>query len=321
MTYVTIDFDEHEPYPKGSNVPKDYVNRPRGLVKLHGPGNLSMRPFWALVDTGCDYLHLLEEAADKVGIDLSNAKRFRISTAGGLIYMRQKEVEVEIQGELVKVPCNFGKNAKPLIGMQAIFETMESVGFRSTEWLIDWHPDRTNAKVLVSNYKKESRLVKGRKSGPEITVSADANYNPPMSEWDKQLLAATASSAVEDHSFDLSVENTGKTDIEEGKLRVELVWLEKDDPDDDLEELDHWDITDGSAIPRDAHNDNDKRHYLSEVNLKPGDSDNLCSIRVTSPSRKTHLRKARFFRLKWTLDLKGMPSIEGELDLTQIDSV
>lgn len=104
-------------------------------------------------------------------------------------------------------------------------------------------------------------------------------------------------------------------------MQVELVWLGKDDPDDDPEELGHWDITDESAIPRGAHNDNDKRHYLSNVNLKPGDSDNLCSIRITSPMRRAPLRKARSFRIKWTLDFEGMPSIEGELDLTQIDFV
>ncbi len=146
MTYSTVDFDAGEQY---------VLNRPKGAVVLHGPGGPHGTQWktLALVDTGADYLHLPEEAAQKVGIFLYQAPVFRISTAGGVIRMVRRNVDVEIQGVKVNVPVNFARGAVPLIGRQAIFRVLEAAGFTTREWLLKW---RTSTPQFQQVKKLES---------------------------------------------------------------------------------------------------------------------------------------------------------------------
>jgi hypothetical protein len=132
MTYLTIDFDDSEKY---------VGNRPKGVVILKGPGGRhgTTWTFLALVDTGADFMHLPDKAATAVGISLANAPVVKLSTAGGIIHAKRRNVDVEIQGVLVNVPVNFHKDSMPLIGRQAIFRILDTSGFSPSEWLLDWH--------------------------------------------------------------------------------------------------------------------------------------------------------------------------------------
>jgi predicted aspartyl protease len=129
VAYVTVDFDDGEPYNG---------NRPVGKVVLHGPGGphgTTWTAYPVLVDTGADYMHLPDAAAAAVGLSLAGATAHNVSTAGGIVTVRRLTVQVEVHGILRKVPVNFAPNGKPLIGRQAMFAAIKSAGFSTTEWL------------------------------------------------------------------------------------------------------------------------------------------------------------------------------------------
>lgn len=138
MSYITVDFDDGVPYAS---------RRPMGTVVLNGPGGIHGHRWQAiaLVDTGADFLHLPEEAATAVGISLVNVQQVNLLTAGGKVHMKQLKVDVEIQGILVNIPVNFAKNALPLIGRQAIFAILNTTGFSTSEWLLDWHKPQSHS--------------------------------------------------------------------------------------------------------------------------------------------------------------------------------
>ena len=132
IIYVSIDFDAGRPY---------VGNRPKGTVVLTGPGGpLGTR--WAtiaLVDTGADYLQLPQSAANAVGLSLAGASSVSVTGIGTLpVPMHKMTVSVEIEGYVINVPALFAPNAKPLIGRQAIFAFLNTSGFTTTEWLLDW---------------------------------------------------------------------------------------------------------------------------------------------------------------------------------------
>ena len=131
VAHVTIDFDDGVPYSG---------NRPVADVVLQGPGGPhgSTWRVQALVDTGADYMHLPVQALQAVGIATTGAPQNRILTAGGTVVMQRVNVDVEIQGTLVNVPCNVLAGAKPLVGRQAIFTMLETAGFSTSEWLLDY---------------------------------------------------------------------------------------------------------------------------------------------------------------------------------------
>jgi predicted aspartyl protease len=133
MAYASVDFDDGEAY---------VGNRPVETVRLHGPGGPHGNTWstLALVDTGADYMHLPTEGATAVGISLAGASSITTSTAGGLATMKQQAVDVEFHGKRIHVPVNFAPGTVAVIGRQAIFDVVESAGFTTAEWLLDWWP-------------------------------------------------------------------------------------------------------------------------------------------------------------------------------------
>jgi predicted aspartyl protease len=320
MTPVSVTYDEHRAWGRpGYQRSGTYRYRPFEEVTIHGP--MGSKRLWCLVDTGADRLQVHTSVAKRLGINLTRGKIKDVQLAGGGTsrVTQVAGINVEIEGQTYVADCLFGSNKTPILGRETILSAID-IGFDAKGWLLKLSAPQNALQVRVDNYKKERRTVTGRKLGLDVAVNAAANYNPPMSEFDKLLFSQKPSSEVQDYSFDLSIENMGKTHIE-GRLKVEFVWLEEVDPDGEPEERGRWDITAGLAIPRGAHDDTQKRHYLSRVNLNPGDTDKLCSITITSPLRKVALRKAWFFQIKWTLDPRSMPSIEGKLDLAQMNTV
>lgn len=177
MTYLSINFNKGERY---------IGNRPFGTVILKGPGGSHGKSLQAiaLVDTGADFMHLPDEAATYVGISLANSRVFKVSTAGGIIKVRQQNVNVEIQGVSVNIPVNFSKNAKPLIGRQAIFAILDTAGFSTTEWLLDWpHPPQLSS-TISSTTQKQSTIALRQEDiiCQDIQdVLVKMGYSPPQS--------------------------------------------------------------------------------------------------------------------------------------------
>lgn len=132
VIYATVDFDDGRAYTG---------NRPMGTVVLIGPGgpNGTRWSNLALVDTGADYLMLPDSAASAVGVSLAGAQIVRITGIGtSPVSVRQLNVNVEIEGYPVSVPALFAPGAKPLIGRQALFAALTTLGFSTTEWLLEW---------------------------------------------------------------------------------------------------------------------------------------------------------------------------------------
>lgn len=121
----------------------NYDGLPMANVRWHPHG---ARRHWtavALVDTGAEYLHLPVEAAQWVGVDLSDSPSVALLTVGGLTRMLHATADVEIEGVRVTVACNFARNATPLVGRRAMFAVLDSLGFSPTSWLARWKDPRS----------------------------------------------------------------------------------------------------------------------------------------------------------------------------------
>ncbi len=93
--------------------------------------------FWALVDTGADYLQLPMSAALTAGIDLSRGVPKTVHGATGtaaLIFVTG--INVEVEGKLVIVDVFFDptNSSSALLGRQALLAAVEA-GFNANEWL------------------------------------------------------------------------------------------------------------------------------------------------------------------------------------------
>ena len=132
MSHVTVRFDDHEPYNR--------LGAPRGRITLKDKGGPHAADYttWSLVDTGADHLYLPTQAASLTGLSLANAGRTRIMTTGGSMTMHRLDVDVEVLGVRMLTRCYFAPNVRPLIGRTALLKAVETAGFNSTEWLIEW---------------------------------------------------------------------------------------------------------------------------------------------------------------------------------------
>ena len=76
---ITIDFDGRHRWKAKDN---HYSNRPHTYLRVHGPSGGSM-DFWAMLDTGADYLCLDNSVAGTLSIKTAGAKMIFIRTAVG----------------------------------------------------------------------------------------------------------------------------------------------------------------------------------------------------------------------------------------------
>lgn len=124
-------------------------NRPYSNITLlgvtpypgYGYGTYPNVNFWALVDTGADYLQLPISAAITAGIDL-NRKGTQKTVHGAtgtatLIFVTG--VNVEIEGKTVVVDAFFDptNSSSALLGRQALLAAVEA-GFNANEWLWEY---------------------------------------------------------------------------------------------------------------------------------------------------------------------------------------
>jgi predicted aspartyl protease len=132
-----VDYDDDERY---------VANRPRAAMVLHGPGGShgTTAAFSALVDTGADYCQLPEEAARRIGLLPQQGTRVGLLTAGGRVSRWRLPVDVDIEGERVRVPVDFDRGAKPLLGRTGIFAALDGIGFTRVDWLAKWLPGRAS---------------------------------------------------------------------------------------------------------------------------------------------------------------------------------
>lgn len=115
-------------------------NRPYSNVTLLGVrGNPDVN-FYALVDTGADYLQLPQSAAAAAGINLRSATSKVVHGATGSLSMFfVSGVSVEVEGKTVVVDCLFDptNSSSALLGRQCLLAAVEA-GFNAAEWMWEY---------------------------------------------------------------------------------------------------------------------------------------------------------------------------------------
>lgn len=106
-------------------------------IEINGPtGNAA---FFALMDSGADYLQLSESVALAVGLNLKSATHKNLQIADGSLITLPflTGVDVVIEGNAVQVDALFvpkGNNVTPLIGRTAILHAIK-FGMDDKGWL------------------------------------------------------------------------------------------------------------------------------------------------------------------------------------------
>jgi len=138
MAGKQVSYDDDQSY---------FQNRPVvDQVTLHGPGGPGGNTTFtllnsALVDTGADYSQLDTAAAAYVGLDpVMNGTRVQVATAGGLVWLHELTVDLELLGQRLQVTVHFGAGAAPLLGRQGLFLAVQAAGFGTKDWLQQWYP-------------------------------------------------------------------------------------------------------------------------------------------------------------------------------------
>jgi predicted aspartyl protease len=134
MSPVTVAYDEHRLWGN----PNQQDNRPYTEIILRGGNPAQFERVWALIDTGADFLQVLDSLAAKIGIDLTTQGTPKwIQTAGGgsTLVTEVQNVEVEIEGKRIQITCLFGTNQTTLLGRTAVLAAID-VGFDVNGWLL-----------------------------------------------------------------------------------------------------------------------------------------------------------------------------------------
>lgn len=131
-----VDFDDQHANFKGSTDPHPL---PRIRVDVPpGPLNPAAASWSAmgLLDTGATGLYLPTEVATQLGIPLTNAVLVSVWTANGSVTMERCAIDVSLHGVLVQgLETYFFPNQRVLVGLDAIFQIIETIGFEQGQWL------------------------------------------------------------------------------------------------------------------------------------------------------------------------------------------
>lgn len=116
-------------------------------IDVHSDVGDGKQTFWALIDSGAQFLMLPHSAAENLDIDTRKLPTEQVTSAlGQCVSMPWTWLDVTIRGERVPVIAFFGISSTPLIGIETIKSTMR-FGVDDQGWL---HGTRNQALIHAS---------------------------------------------------------------------------------------------------------------------------------------------------------------------------